>query len=57
MNKKHLYYFNWQLQSPIWGVVIDDLINSNIDDEIYFLSCKGALNPCWSNFTFLNSLC
>lgn len=57
MKNKHLYYFNWQLQTPVWGVVIDDLLNADIDDEIYFLSCKGALNPCWSNFTGLKSLC
>lgn len=57
MKNKHLYYFNWQLQTPVWGVVIDDLLNADIDEEIYFLSCKGALNPCWSNFTGLKSLC
>ena len=57
MKNTHLYYFNWQLQTPVWGVVIDDLLNADIDDEIYFLSCKGALNPCWSNLTGLKSLC
>jgi len=46
--KKNLYYFNWQLQANVFGVVVDDL-TENLSDEIIFVSCKGSLLPCWSN--------
>lgn len=46
---KNLYYYNWQLQETVFGVVMDDIKERYDQDEIYFVSCKGSLLPCWSN--------
>lgn len=46
---RNLYYYNWQLQETVFGVVMDDVKERNEQDEIYFVSCNGALLPCWSN--------
>lgn len=46
---KNLYYYNWQLQETVFGVVMDDIKERYEQDEIYFVSCKGSLLPCWSN--------
>jgi hypothetical protein len=46
---RNLYYYNWQLQETVFGVVMDDIKERYEQDDIYFVSCKGALLPCWSN--------
>jgi hypothetical protein len=46
---KNLYYYNWQLQETVFGVVMDDIKERYEQDDIYFVSCKGSLLPCWSN--------
>ena len=46
---KNLYYYNWQLQETVFGVVMDDIKERYQQDEIHFVSCKGSLLPCWSN--------
>jgi hypothetical protein len=48
---KNLYYYNWQLQASVFGVVMDDIKERYEQDDIYFVSCKGSLLPCWSNMT------
>lgn len=46
---RNLYYYNWQLQETVFGVVMDDIKERYEQDDIYFVSCKGSLLPCWSN--------
>lgn len=46
---RNLYYYNWQLQETVFGVVMDDIKERYEQDDIYFVSCKGYLLPCWSN--------
>jgi len=56
--KKHLYYFNWQLELELSATVMDDLLEQDdSEQEIYFLSCNGCMKPCWTNRTSVESKC
>ena len=55
--KKHLYYYNYQLGVTLFSVVIDDIIQVDNNDKIYYLSCQGELIPCLMNEKGLKSIC
>ena len=49
--KKHFIYFNWQLDIPFFGIIldhIDELLKDN-NNEIFFISCDAKLKNCVSN--------
>jgi hypothetical protein len=48
--KNILIYYNWQLQIPFYGIMIDHINKLAKDDcRLYLMSCDGIVKNCLSN--------
>ena len=53
-----LYYFNWHIPAYISGVVASDMEQQlNEGKEVFLLTCRGVLKPCWNNMEGDEAVC
>ncbi|MBA4318477.1 MAG: hypothetical protein C0412_08755 [Flavobacterium sp.] len=54
-----LFYFNWQMNIPFYGILLHELdkILSDQDNQVFILSCNGILRNCLLNNTSDRSVC